>query len=34
MAEHRFEDFNGLVMYRKNYKEKDMLVKILTDRFW
>lgn len=33
MAEHRFEDFNGLVMYRKNYKEKDMLVKILTDRF-
>ncbi|MCP8857166.1 DNA repair protein RecO [Latilactobacillus fuchuensis] len=33
MAEHRFEDFNGLVIFRRNYKEKDMLVKILTDRF-
>ncbi|KRM22264.1 DNA repair protein RecO [Latilactobacillus graminis] len=33
MVEHRFADFSGLVMYRKNYKEKDMLVKILTDRF-
>lgn len=27
------ETFEGLVMSRQNYRESDMLVKILTDRF-
>lgn len=33
MATHHGEVFEGLVVSRQNYKERDMLVKILTDRF-
>lgn len=33
MAQHSIEDFNGIVVSRKPYREKDLLVKILTDRF-
>lgn len=27
------EEFQGIVLYRKDYRERDLLVKILTDRF-
>ena len=33
MALHQGEEFRGIVVSRKNYRERDMLVKILTDRF-
>ncbi|MDN5952095.1 MAG: DNA repair protein RecO, partial [Loigolactobacillus coryniformis] len=33
MAQREITDFNGIVMLRKDYRERDMLVKILTDRF-
>lgn len=26
------ERFNGIIMYRRDYRERDLLVKILTDR--
>ena len=33
MAQREIADFNGIVMLRKDYRERDMLVKILTDHF-
>ncbi|MFD1317695.1 DNA repair protein RecO [Loigolactobacillus zhaoyuanensis] len=33
MAQREITDFNGIVMLRKDYRERDMLVKILTNRF-
>lgn len=33
MTLHQGEEFRGIVVSRKNYRERDMLVKILTDRF-
>ncbi|KRN29522.1 DNA repair protein O [Lactobacillus selangorensis] len=33
MAQHALEEFEGIVIYRKNYREKDMLVKMITDQF-
>lgn len=33
MATHQAVDFQGLVLSRSDYKERDMLVKILTDKY-
>ncbi|GKS80470.1 DNA repair protein RecO [Ligilactobacillus pabuli] len=33
MATHQAVDFQGIVISRSDYKERDMLVKILTDKF-
>lgn len=33
MAEHYNEEFTGIVVSRKDYRERDMLVTMLTDRF-
>lgn len=33
MAQHQGIDFQGIVVSRNDYKERDMLVKILTDKF-
>ena len=33
MVLHQGEEFSGIVVSRKNYRERDMLVKIFTDRF-
>ncbi|ANK59594.1 DNA repair protein RecO [Loigolactobacillus backii] len=33
MAQRQITDFNGLVMFRRDYRERDMLVKFFTDQF-
>lgn len=33
MQSRRFTDFKGIIMYRQNYREHDLLVKILTDKY-
>ncbi|MCD2255816.1 DNA repair protein RecO [Agrilactobacillus fermenti] len=33
MSTHGIEEFRGVVFYRHDYREKDLLVKIFTDRF-
>ncbi|WP_311406981.1 DNA repair protein RecO [Liquorilactobacillus uvarum] len=33
MGTTKMAEFSGIVVYRKDYRERDMLVKILTDRF-
>lgn len=33
LASHQVVDFHGIVISRNDYKERDMLVKILTDKF-
>ncbi|GAF40791.1 DNA repair protein O [Agrilactobacillus composti DSM 18527 = JCM 14202] len=33
MATQSIEEFNGLILFRRDYREKDLLVKIITDRF-
>jgi len=33
LPKHNITDFNGIIMYRKDYQERDLLVKILTREF-
>ncbi|UDM31620.1 DNA repair protein RecO [Lentilactobacillus laojiaonis] len=33
MNSNKIQDFNGIILYTKNYRENDLLIKFLTDQF-